>query len=232
MNSITHIRRNHAGQSLRKWRSWFDEVPPTTPAQSITTPATPAVQQGASGERTFTQAEVDAMMGERAKRAADAAVAKLLADLGAENLDTLKKDTAAAKAAKEAEMTALDKANAAIEAEKKRAAEFEAQLTSERQSRLLDRRNSAITAAAQKARAEAPDDVVLWAEKYHSDDLAKVLKEDGAVDEKAVGALIEKCRAERKNWFTGSGPGSPSNRDGRNPQPDVTKFDGVPKIRL
>lgn len=199
---------------------------------TTTTTATPAVQQGASGEPTFTQAQVGAMMGERAKRAAEAAITKLLADLGAESLDTLKKDTAAAKAAKEAEMTALDKANAAIEAEKKRAAEFEAQLTNERQSRLLDRRNSAITAAAQKARAEVPDDVVTWAEKHAAAELAKVLKEDGAVDEKAVGALIDKCRAERKNWFTGSGPGSPSNRDGRNPQPDLNNFKDVPKLRL
>lgn len=207
------------------------EVTPT-PASTTTTPATPAVQQGASGERTFTQADVDAIVGERAKRAAEAAVSKVLADIGYEKLDDLKKDTAAAKAAKEAEMTALDKANAAIEAEKKRAADFEAQLTSERQSRLLDRRNGAITAAAQKARAEAPNDVVLWAESYHKDDLEKVLNEDGSVNEKAVTDLIEKCRGERKNWFTGSGPGSPSNRDGRNPTPDLTKFEGVRKIRL
>lgn len=209
-----------------------DATDSTTPAQPTTTPATPAVQQGASGEPTFTQAQVDAMMGERAKRAADAAISKLLTDLGYEKPEDLKKDTAAAKKAKEEQMSELEKVTAELEKERKEKAEAIAQRESERQFRLLDRRNSAITAAAQKARAEAPDDVVLWAEKYHSDDLTKVLKEDGAVDEKAIASLIEKCRAERKNWFTGTAPGSPSNHDGRNPTPDLKKFDGVPKLRL
>lgn len=229
MIRINKIRRNHAGQSLKQWRSWFDEVPPTPAPEPQPTP-TPADKSGE--DKRFTQAEVDAMMGERAKRAAEAAVSKLLTDLGYEKPEDLKKDTAAAKKAKEEQMSELEKANEKLAAIEKAKLEAETQLANERQSRLLDRRNSAITAAAQKARAEAPDDVVLWAEKHAADQLAKVLKEDGSVDEKAVNTLIEKCRTERKNWFTGSAPGSPSNRDGRNPTPDLTKFEGVPKIRL
>jgi hypothetical protein len=193
---------------------------PVTPPAQPPTPATPPAQ---GEERRFTQAEVDVMMGERAKRAAEAAITKLLTDVGYENIDGLKKDTVEARKKREAEMSEAQKAQADAEAARKERDEYKATLEAERQQRKIDKRDNAVITAAQKARAQDDRDVLLWAREYQREQLEKAVSEDGTVDEKAVNAIIEACRLARKNWFTGSAPGSPSNSDGHSPQPDPSK---------
>lgn len=194
--------------------------------QPQTPPANPPGQQQGEGEQRFTQADVDKIVGERAKRAAEAAVNKLLADLGYDSPDTLKKDTAEARKRREAEMSEVEKAQREVDEARKQAEAFKTQMEQERQQRITDRRNSAIEAAAQRARAEAPRDVLLWAQEYARDTLAKTINEDGSINDKEVAALIDACREQRKGWFTGSAPGSPSNADGKLPKPDLKKLVG------
>lgn len=192
---------------------------PTTPE----TPQTPATPPANQGEQRFSQDDVNRIVGERAKDAAKAAVSKLLTDLGYDNLDTLKTKLTAAKQREDAEMSEVERVQKDAEAARKERDELKRQYEQEKAQRIVDRRDSAIVTAAQSARAEAPGDVVFWAEKHAAAELAKTVKEDGTVDDAAVKALIEKCRQERKGWFTGSAPGSPSNSGGQLPQPDLNK---------
>jgi hypothetical protein len=206
-----------------------EQPAPPSPEQPQQT-ATPPVQQG---ELRFTQERLDELMGERARLASESTLKKLLADIGYESVDALKKDTVEARKKREAEMSAVERAQTEKAQAEKERDEAKATLESERKQRILDRRDSAIESAAQKARAEAPRDVLLWAKEYARDLLDKALNEDGTVNDKEITALIEKCRTERKNWFTGNAPGSPSNSDGRPPQPDPNKaLQGMPIPRL
>ncbi len=201
-------------------------APVTPPA-----PATPPAQQGE--ERRFTQAEVDAMMGDRAKRAAEAALGKLLGEVGYESVDALKRDTVEARKKREAEMSEVEKAQLEKSQAEKERDEYKTTLENERQQRRIDKRDSAIETAAQKARAQDARDVLLWAREYQRDQLEKAVGEDGTVDQKTVDGIIEACRLARKGWFTGSAPGSPSNNDGRHPQGNQSEIlKNLPKINL
>lgn len=66
--------------------------------------------------KTFTQADVDRIVGERAKRAEESAIAALLKDIGFEKADDLKAMIKAAKARDDAEKSELQKAQDAIAA--------------------------------------------------------------------------------------------------------------------
>lgn len=205
-----------------------DEQKPAEPQTTVTPPA-----QQTGDETRFTQADVDKIVGERARRAAEAAVAKLVTDMGYDSVDTLKKDSVEARKRRESEMSEVEKAQQEAEAARKERDALKLQVEQERQQRRIDRRDNAIEAAAQRARADAPRDVLLWAKEYARDLLDGMVADDGSVDEKAVEKIIAQCREARKGWFTGQAPGSPSNADGRVPQPDVNKMlDGVKRPRL
>lgn len=67
-------------------------------------------------ERKFSQSEVNQIAGERAQRAGEAAVNKLLSDLGAKNADELKAAIESAKQAQQARLSELERAQAQIAA--------------------------------------------------------------------------------------------------------------------
>lgn len=75
----------------------------------------------ASGKKSFTQEELDALMGDRARRAGEAANKKLLEDLGVKDPEELKTRLKAAKDAEAASQTDLQKAQTVAADEKKRA---------------------------------------------------------------------------------------------------------------
>lgn len=75
--------------------------------------------------KTYTQAELDRMFGDRATRAGEAATKKLLEDLGLKDPAELKARLQAAKEAEDAQGTALDKATKAEAREKARADQAE-----------------------------------------------------------------------------------------------------------
>lgn len=179
--------------------------------------------QGQSGQaKAFTQEQLDAIIGERAKRASEAALKGLFEKLGVKDDQELDAMVKAKRDRDNAEKSDLQKTQEAaaelqakLEAAEQRAAAAEAQ-------RIADRVDARIAAIAGKQRAQYPDDVVEYLRKSYRDELAKAVKDDGAVDEKALETLIGKVKADRPNWFSSGDPGSPSNSGGRNPQADAS----------
>lgn len=198
-----------------------DESSETLRAENQDAPVTPAAQETPTGgqpeTQTFTQADLDKMFAARAKQAKQAAQSELLKALGVDSLDTLKAVLKEATSLKASQMSDAEKLQAKMDKVTKRASELEAELNQERQARREAVRDVAIEKAA--VGAEIPADVVTWAQVHATEELAKTLDDDGAVDESAVKALVEKCRKARPNWFTAGGPGSPSNNGGKIPTP-------------
>lgn len=103
----------------------------------------PAGGSGGEGERTFTQAQLDAIVGERATRAKGAAISELLGELGLEKADDLKALVKAAKAKQASEQTEAQRLQAQLAEAQKREATTTARL---RELALIN----AVQAAAQK----------------------------------------------------------------------------------
>lgn len=173
--------------------------------------------------QTFTQADVDRIVGERVKRAQEAALAKTLQALGVDTLDAAvaalrdhqqQQASAAAVAAQE---------SAAVEAERARAAELESALAAERQQRLVDKRDNVLAQALAGAQAIDADDVVSWLQRSAPEQVAKLLRDDGSVDPDGVTALVQKARTEKPHLFRPGGPGSPSNKGGEVPQVPISR---------
>lgn len=95
-------------------------------------------------EPTFTQADVDRIVGERAKRAGKAAVSDLLESLGLEKPDDLKKLVEAQRKATEKEKSDLQKAQEKAQAEEQKRQELEARLQRERVDRVIEREAQAL----------------------------------------------------------------------------------------
>lgn len=146
-----------------------------------------------------------AWVGERLKRAKDT----FLASLGVKDEAELKTILEAKAKADEASKTELEKANGKIEKLTAELEKINGELAAERTQRVVEKRNGAIMAAAKDAKAEVPADVVDWAEKHAADVLEKTVKDDGAIDEAQVKALVDKCRQARKSWFGTRTPGIP-----------------------
>ena len=123
-----------------------------TAAQTDTTPATTSAttQAAATTDKTFRQDEVDRIVGERAKRAEEAAVKKLMDDLGVKTPDEAKAALGEYRKSKAAQQTDLERAQA-------RLAELEDQSTqaSTRYTDLLI--STAIERAAGKMNFEHPE---------------------------------------------------------------------------
>jgi|AACY02.6.fsa_nt_gi hypothetical protein len=78
------------------------------------------------------------------------------------------------------------------------------------QKRRLELRNGAIRKAA--ASAHDPEDIIRWAEAAGK--FEGVMDDDGNLDEAAITTLVDEARKEKPHLFK-SGPGSPSNNNGR-----------------
>ena len=193
-----------------------------TTQDTTTTPETthsPDTQPAQSGEtnaadKQFTQADVDRIVGERAKRASEAAINKMLADLGIESADKLKAEIDAKRKRDEAELSEMDKLTQQLDALKadKEAAEQRAQQADAK--RLEAIRDGAIMRAI--GGAEHPSRVMLLLQAEHTEKVAAVLGEDGTVDEAALKTLGELARKEYASEFKPSGgPGSGSHNSGK-----------------
>lgn len=88
------------------------------------------------------------------------------------------------------------------------------------QDRVSDRVETALKLAAGEAKAKKPNQILTLLKVDFADDVAKLADKDGAVDEKAAQALIEKFRKDNPEHFgAAAGAGSPPNRGGKAPQP-------------
>lgn len=155
---------------------------------------------------------------ERIKRAKRIERETILKELGYEDLDTAKAALTEVRAVKEGQMSELQKAQAALDTEKKRADKAVQDAADLKTAQLEKERHGALKDAAREAKAEKPEHVLMWAKEYAAADLLTLVDEDGKVDAKAVEALIKRVQAAEPKWFGTGGPGSPSNRGGNTPQ--------------
>jgi len=182
-------------------------------------------------ETTFTQADIDRIAGERAHRAAEAATARLLEKLGVPDVNAAAALLDEYRQRKAADMTEAEKAAAALDAARKEAEALKAALEAERAARLVDRRDAAIRAALTNAEDSAA--VLTLLKATLEPDVSAVIDEAGAINEKAVTRLVAEATKRWPGMFKSNAPGSPSNNDGRVPQPDVSKvLANLPKLRL
>jgi hypothetical protein len=186
-----------------------------TPAQQTSTDTASSGQSQSA--KTFTQAELDHHAGERAKRAADAAVKKILGKLGVaseDELDPLKTTIEESRKRKLDEMSESEKAKAELEVERKRRETLESELNAERTARRNDTIASHVQSEAAKLKADDTETVLLYAREKHRAALDALMNEDGTMDGKKVAALLEAIKAEKPKYFTAAPTGThiPSNQ--------------------
>jgi DNA-directed RNA polymerase beta subunit len=203
----------------------MDEQQEQQPTATDTAPD----KSGADAASTFTQEQVNAIVGERARRAEESAVSNLLKSLGFEKADELKAMIEDTRKRQAAEMSEAERAKAEAEKVRKEADSYKTALEAERQARISDKRDSAITSALKTA--DNPQAILTLLKAEAADEVAKVLTEDGKVDEKALGKLVKEAEAKWPGLFKPSAPGTPSHSDGKTPQAQDL-FKGLPKLRL
>ena len=179
---------------------------PETQTPAAATPAT-TTDNGTGGEgKTFSQAEVDALIGDRAKRATEASTKKLLEALGVTDVAAAKALLEEAATLKKSQMSELEKLQA--EAEKTRK-ELEAEKAAKEAA--LAKANetllrSAVLSEAAGAGFHSPADAWLYVDKSKLE-----LTEDG--DVKGARGAVEAVAKERAYLLKPAGsaatPGSP-----------------------
>jgi len=164
--------------------------------------------QPAGGQsRTFTQEQLDAIVGERATRAKGAAISELLGELGFEKADDLKALVKAAKERQASEQTEAQKLQAQLEAAQKR----EGTLTAQLREQALQ---MAVQAAAQKVGiVDAEVALALVRGQITFDDKGAPVEV-----EKAVSAL-----AQAKPYLRAQGSGSNPTNPGRQSGATLTR---------
>lgn len=194
-----------------------DETTTTTTTLDVVAspPATPPAQTGDTG-KTFTQKDVDRIAGEARDKGRQTALTDLLSQLGVSDVSTLKDALSKLTQYENERKTETERQAEALaqERQKREAAEKTlAELQERQRQTALD---SAIRTHAATLRAEHPEDVVTWA-RSGDHDLNALLTKDGTPIEEKVKELVEAARRDRPKWFIGTGPGSPSNAEGRAP---------------
>lgn len=204
----------------------------TTDGTQTETTTTGADKTGAGeGEKaTFTQTELNRIVGERAARAGSAAVNALLEKLGVKTPEELATTFAEFRKKQESELSEVEKQKAALEKSESEKKALQEALESEKQARITEKVNNSLRGAAKLA--HDANDVVLLIRSNYAEELAKLVTEAGDVDEKGLTDLMAKVRKAKPHLFQTGTPGSPSNAGGRPPDLDTeTKKVGLEMLR-
>ncbi len=206
-----------------------DTQPTPTPPEPNTA-SIPDTSQGAdaktegTNEATFTQADVDRIVSERAKRASESAISKFLEQLGVSNADEAKATIEAEKKRKESEMSDLEKAQAEIESAKQVAEEALAAKTALEAQILANGRKQAFLKAVGNSGGQNADDLFILVQAKHGNDFVSVFGDDSTPDDKKMEAFIKQVQGSFPTYFGSAGAGSPSNAQGVAPnQADFTE---------
>lgn len=222
---IRSLRHRHAEAAvdLRRRRAWFDDEQqqPTQSTSETPKPDTAPGQQ--SGQQaTFTQEQLNQIVGDRVKRAEESRIKKLLDELGVDSADTLTRLVQAERQRAEGEKSELQKLQERLAAAEKNAADAQNLLAEAEKKRLIERRDEEIKSALRDARTNKPGSVLTLMAAEHPEMVEAVMK-NGAVDKDALSKLVELAKKEHAEMFVGGGPGSPSNRGGDIPEPAKAK---------
>lgn len=224
INTVRTVRTSRPGAiNLRQRRTWYAETA-TDAGTTDTQPAKEGEQQPAAKPAdsvTFTQADIDRIVGERVKRAEEATTKKLTETLGVENIDAIREILEAHKTAEEAKKSEADKLNDQIKALTAKLTEAERRVGEAEKQRLADRRDNALRLALKGS--SKPDSVLTLIKAEYAADIEKVLGEDGAISETQVKALVAKAEKEWPGMFTTNVPGTTSHAGGRTKTDDAAK---------
>lgn len=198
--------------------------PTPTPTPDAAPPTPAGSQSGDSTGKTFTQEQVNALIGDRLERAKGSWTKSLLEGLGVDSLDTLKARLAPPTQGEtpkpdQAATEQLQRLTDSVKEAERKATEAETRLQSLLAERTKEKRDGAILEALGKGRSTDPKRVLILLGAEHAPLVDKVLKEDGTADAAALDALVKAAQENYKQLFTGSGPGSPSNAGGRTISP-------------
>lgn len=169
-------------------------------------------QTGGTGgdDKTFSQADIDRIVGERAKRAGEAAVAKILQDMGFQKAEDLKAAVDAQRQAEDAKKSELQKLQDGLKAaadEKARAEQERDEARTEKDGILI---RHAIELKAVELGFGNPRDayeLLLADESLESVEISDAGKVSGY--EKALEELAKSGRLPMKAGVAGSGLGTP-----------------------
>lgn len=193
---------------------------------STTQDTTGAATGQTGGDKPETLSLTTAQLNERLERAQRSALTKLFADLGITDVDALKGVITEHKTLKSASQTEAEKlASAAKEAETKLTNEATARKAAEdevkelKAARITDKVDGAITTAAQSAGAKNTAHVLKLLRDEKADKVTALANDKGDVDAKAAETLVNEFKTANPTYFAGGGPGSPSNRGGKTPDP-------------
>jgi hypothetical protein len=189
------------------------EVIPVTPDVNVT-PAQETQPAKTEAAARFTQEDVDRILADRLKRAEDSVSKRLLEALGVDSLDTAKNALKAHQDAEESKKSAVDKAEAKAKKLEEQLAQAMEQIKSFGEKERVRTRNMAIQSALTEAKAHDVEDLLIIIENKYATEVAAVLGEDGAVNDKAIEKLMTAVKASHSKYFTPQSPGSLSNRNG------------------
>jgi hypothetical protein len=198
----------------------------TTPTETTTDKPVKPTSQPTEDAPVLTQKQVDAIMGNTRKEASAAALSALAKELDFDSVDAMKAAAKEAQDLKKKSQSDLEKETERANKAEAKAAELEKRAQEIEAARIADKVNARIETLARNLKAKNPEDVVERLRSKRAEDVAKLVDDKGAIDDKAVEKLIADVKKDRPEWFSVSGPGSPSNKDGRPAQPDDKQLFG------
>jgi DNA-binding transcriptional regulator YbjK len=180
-------------------------------------PTTDGANSGQSNGATFTQAQINEIVGKTRKDARDTAISDVLKELGLTSKDELKSTIEDARKRKEADMSESEKAKAELETERAAKTALEQRIATLETERRNEKLTSALTSKAVSLKANDADDVLRYARDKHAEELTALMDETGQVDDKKLTALLDKIKAAKPAYFTplATTLGSMSNGGGR-----------------
>lgn len=202
--------------NLANRRNWYAEAEATDTTQTTDTKTETKTKADDAEKPTILQSHMDKVMGNTRKEATDAAIKKMVADLGYDPndpkaIETIKGMLNVAKQAEDAKKSAETLAQEKITQLEKERDAAKAEREAFTQERLLEKRDNGIVKAFQAAKANNADDLLILMNAKKPELVKAVLKDDGTVDEAAMTKLVTAAKTDYKSSFVGTGYGSPSN---------------------
>jgi hypothetical protein len=203
----------------------------TTKETVTTTPATTDTEQletktgQTATEPSFTQDDVNRLVGKTRKEAREAAKLALLEELGIDDLSAIKTVLKQAKEREDAELSETQKLERELQAERQRAAQIEADMQRLRDEQVASKREAAFKQAVTKAGGQDVNRLFILVNAEKSADFTNLFDEQGVVDDKSMDAFIKQVQADYSNYFATAGAGSPSNAGGIAPSSQTNQKD-------
>lgn len=180
---------------------------------SVVPPSQPTTETTPDKSRTD-KGQVDPkFMAKRLERARLTARSQLLKELGLDDVEKGKAVLTEAQQYRQSQLSEGERTTAALQAAEQRALDAERRASEMEAQQKRSGLESAVRGYAGELGAEYPDDVISYLVTNGS--FENLMSEDGKVKIEAMKKVVDNVKKDRPGWFKASGPGSPSNRNGR-----------------